>query len=241
MTAFEPSKYQGPEAEKIRSMFDQVAPGYDKANSILSLGIHHLWKQKLVRWSQARPGQKVLDCATGTGDLALAFKQVVGPTGQVIGSDFSAEMLKTAPQKALEKNLQIQFEIADAINLPYESQTFDIVSISFGIRNVSDPVKALAEMHRVLKPKGTLMVLEFGQMKTPVLSKLYNFYSRRILPQIGGWITGKKEAYNYLQTSSAQFPDEKDFQKLLTQAGFLSSEYKTLSFGIAYLYKAHKS
>jgi demethylmenaquinone methyltransferase/2-methoxy-6-polyprenyl-1,4-benzoquinol methylase len=170
-------QHPSPNPEIIRSMFSKVAGEYDKANSVLSVGIHHLWRKKLVQLSKATAGQSVLDCATGTGDLAIAFKKAVGPTGKVIGTDFCADMLESAPRKAQEKNLDIQFEQADVTQLQYQDSQFDIVSISFGIRNVSDPVKALTEMARVAKPGGRVMVLEFGQMKTPVIKDLYNYYS----------------------------------------------------------------
>jgi len=175
-----------PDSEKIRSMFSRVAANYDKANSILSVGIHHLWRTKLVKLSGAQPGQKVLDCATGTGDLAIAFKKKVGASGSVIGTDFCAEMLASAPAKAQAQGLSIQFEQADVTQLQYADHSFDICSISFGIRNVNDPVKALQEMARVTQPGGVVMVLEFGQMNLPLIGSLYNFYSEKVLPQIGG-------------------------------------------------------
>src|SRR5690606_29043528 len=151
-------------------------------NSILSMGIHHLWRKKMVAISGAKPGMKVLDCATGTGDLAIEFKKAVGPEGQVIGTDFCQEMLIPAPAKAKAQNLDIQFEQADVMNLPYQDGQFDIVSISFGIRNVADPVKALQEMARVTKPGGCVMILEFGQADMPVFAPLFNFYSSKVLP-----------------------------------------------------------
>ena len=170
-----------PDPEIIKSMFSKVAANYDKANSILSVGIHHLWRKKLVYLSSAKPGQSVLDCATGTGDLAIEFKKAVGPEGSVIGTDFCAEMLAPAPSKALAENLEIKFEQADVTALQYADNYFDIVSISFGIRNVGNPLKALQEMARVTKPGGKVMVLEFGQMSLPVLNYAYTFYSEKIL------------------------------------------------------------
>ena len=165
-------------------MFSKVAANYDKANSVLSVGIHHLWRTKLVKWSGAKPGNKVLDCATGTGDLAIAFKKAVNQ-GQVIGTDFCAEMLIPAPGKAKAKGLDIEFAQADVTQLSYPDSTFDISSISFGIRNVGDPVKGLSELARVVKPGGYVMVLEFGQVDLPVFGPLYNFYSNKVLPTIG--------------------------------------------------------
>lgn len=226
-----------PNPEIIRSMFSKVAREYDKANSVLSVGIHHLWRKKLVRLSGAKSGDSVLDCATGTGDLAIEFKKAVGPTGKVIGTDFCVDMLESAPRKALEKNLEIKFEQADVTQLQYPDRQFDIVSISFGIRNVSNPVKALQEMARVAKPGGRVMVLEFGQMTTPIVKDLYNFYSEKMLPILGGWVTGQKEAYDYLQKSSAAFPSREKFIDLMKKSDcFSEMTFTPVSFGIAYIY-----
>lgn len=226
-----------PDPEKIKSMFSKVAANYDKANSVLSLGIHHLWRKKVVQISGAKPGMSVLDCATGTGDLAIEFKKAVGPTGKVIGTDFCAEMLESAPHKASDKNLNIQFELADVTKLQYVNNQFDITSISFGIRNVSDPIKALQEMARVTKPNGKVIVLEFGQMDFPLVSQAYNFYSEKVLPKIGGLVTGQGAAYDYLQKSSAAFPCKDNFLGLMKDAGcFSNMTFTPVSFGIAYIY-----
>lgn len=226
-----------PDPEKIRSMFSKVATNYDKANSVLSLGIHHLWRKKVVGVSGAKSGMSVLDCATGTGDLAIEFKKAVGLTGQVIGTDFCAEMLESAPQKASDKNLDIQFELADVTKLQYENNQFDITSISFGIRNVSDPIQALKEMTRVTKPNGKVIVLEFGQMDFPLVSQAYNFYSEKVLPKIGGLVTGQGAAYDYLQKSSAAFPCKNNFLGLMKDADcFSDMTFTPVSFGIAYIY-----
>lgn len=227
-----------PNPEIIRNMFSKVAANYDKGNTVLSMGIHHLWRKKLVKYSGAKAGDRILDCATGTGDLAIEFKQKVGATGAVTGTDFCAEMLIPAPQKAKDKGLDITFEQADVTALQYGDKQFDVTSISFGIRNVSDPVKALQEMARVTKPGGKVMVLEFGQMDMPVIGTLYNFYSQNILPKIGGMVTGQKDAYEYLQKSSAAFPCKEDFVALMKQSGaFSEMEYISLTGGIAYIYK----
>lgn len=230
-------KSHKPDAQVIHSMFSKVAKNYDKGNTVLSLGIHHLWREKLVRKSSAKLGDQILDCATGTGDLAIAFKKVVGPTGTVIGTDFNADMLSSAPAKARAKGLEINFELADVTKLQYPDKKFDLCSISFGIRNVNDPVQALKEMGRVCKSGGQVIVLEFGQMKIPVVSGLYGFYSEKILPKLGGLVTGQHEAYDYLQRSSAAFPSREGFLQLMNEAGcFTETHYIPVSLGIAYIY-----
>lgn len=232
---------QSPNPEKIRSMFSKVAGRYDLANTVLSGGIHHLWRKKLVRLSEAKSGDQILDCATGTGDLAIEFSQVVGSTGKVVGTDFCAEMLIPAPAKAAAKKLEIKFETANVMNLQYPDNTFDVVSISFGIRNVADPLKALSEMARVVKPGGRVMVLEFGQATVPGFAQVYNFYSEKVLPIIGGLVTGQKDAYVYLQKSSANFPCREEFLDLMKKTGqFSATSSKSLTGGIAYIYKGVK-
>ncbi len=226
-----------PNPEVIRQMFSKVASNYDKANTVLSGGVHHLWRKKLVKLSMAKPGQKILDCATGTGDLAIEFKKAVGTDGLVIGTDFCKEMLDFAPAKAKNLGLDIQFEIADAMNLQYPNEEFDISSISFGIRNVADPAKAISEMARVIKPKGKVIVLEFGQPYIPLFSDFYNFYSNSVLPKIGGWVTGQKQAYEYLQKSSAAFPCREEFVNIMKSTqSFSDVKFYSLTGGVAYIY-----
>lgn len=223
-------------SEEVRSMFASIADRYDTANSVLSLGIHHIWRKITVKESGAKPGNSVLDCATGTGDLAIEFKKAVGLDGNVLGTDFCAEMMETAPEKAKSKNLEIDFEVADAMNLQYEDNRFDIVSIAFGIRNVDDPVVSLKEMARVVKPGGKVVVLEFGQpngfMKLP-----FQFYSKTVMPFVGGLISGNREAYVYLPETSAAFPSGDKFLSLMDESGaFSSKKARKLTGGIAYVY-----
>jgi len=219
-------------------MFGGIAKGYDRANSVLSGGIHHLWRNALVDWSEAKPGDSILDCATGTGDLALAFKKRVA-RGPVIGTDFCAEMLELAPPKARERGLDVRFEIADVTQLPYPDATFDVASISFGIRNVGEPEKGLRELHRVVKPGGRVMVLEFGQPSNALVRGAYDLYSRKVLPKLGGLVTGQRDAYEYLEKSASHFPCREEFVELMKRsAPFASVEYRSLSLGVAYLYKS---
>ncbi|MEX0995335.1 MAG: bifunctional demethylmenaquinone methyltransferase/2-methoxy-6-polyprenyl-1,4-benzoquinol methylase UbiE [Balneolaceae bacterium] len=222
--------------EKVKNMFADIAEDYDRINSILSFGIHHIWRKRTVRESTAGPGDHVLDCASGTGDLAIEFKKAVGDEGYVLGTDFCREMIELAPEKAKKKNLEIDFEVADAMDLSYENDRFDISSIAFGIRNVDDPVKSLQEMARVVKPGGRVVVLEFGQPKG-LLKFPYVLYSRHIMPAIGGWISGNREAYTYLPETSANFPAGDSFLELMDQAGVFSTRRAVrLTGGISYIY-----
>jgi demethylmenaquinone methyltransferase/2-methoxy-6-polyprenyl-1,4-benzoquinol methylase len=223
-------------SEKVRRMFADISGDYDKINTVLSFGIHHLWRAQAVKLSGAQGGDKVLDCATGTGDLAIAFKKTVGDAGTVLGTDFCEEMMESAPQKAAGQNVTIDFEVADVMNLPYEGNRFTLVSIGFGIRNVDNPIRALREMGRVSVPGGRVVVLEFGQpnglMKYP-----YEFYSQTVMPMVGGWLSGNRDAYTYLPESSAQFPAGSDFVELMKEAGcFTRLKTKKLTGGIAYIY-----
>lgn len=223
-------------SEKVRRMFADIADDYDRVNSILSFGVHHAWRTRAVQLSGAKPGDHILDCATGTGDLALEFKGKVGDSGYVLGTDFCKEMIEPAPAKAAKNNLKIDFEVADAMDLPYENNRFDISSIAFGIRNVDNPVKALKEMGRVVKPGGQVVVLEFGQPKG-LLKYPYELYSQYIMPTLGGWISGNYEAYAYLPRTSAEFPAGNDFIELMKEAGsFTSHMFEKLTGGIAYVY-----
>ena len=214
-------------------MFASIAKRYDRANTVLSAGIHHLWRRKAVRAAKVQPGDRVLDCATGTGDLAIAFRKAVGAEGRVIGTDFVPEMLDFARRKTSD----VTFEVADVTRLPYEDAAFDVASISFGIRNVNDPRKGIAEMARVVRSGGRVIVLEFGQPGSRTFGKLYDGYSKHVLPRIGGVLTGDREAYSYLQTSAGRFPCGDEFVALMHDAaGFATIDVTPLTLGIAYLY-----
>jgi demethylmenaquinone methyltransferase/2-methoxy-6-polyprenyl-1,4-benzoquinol methylase len=229
--------YTGPDPAKIRSMFASIARRYDRANTVLSGGVHHLWRRKAVRAAGVKAGDRVLDCATGTGDLAIAFRKAVGPGGRVVGTDFVPEMLEFARVKSSD----VEFEVADVTRLPYEDAAFDVSSISFGIRNVNEPRKGIAEMARVIRSGGRVIVLEFGQPQSRFFGALYDWYTRHILPRLGGALTGDRAAYKYLQTSAGRFPCGDDFVQLMREsADFASIDVTPLTFGIAYLYRGVK-
>ena len=228
----------GPRPEDIQSLFSSVAHGYDKANDAMTFGMVRLWRRRLVQWSGAEHGSQILDCATGTGDLALEFKRRVGPTGRVIGTDFCAGMLEKAPPKAARAGLAVDFQLADVTALAFTEAQFDVASIAYGIRNVSAPALALSEMARVVKPGGRVMILETGDTPDSGLKSAMGFYIRQVVPRVGGWITGQRSAYEYLNNSSRGFPSRERFLQLMDSTGrFSKVEFKVLFGGASFLYR----
>ena len=224
-------------SSQVRAMFASIAKRYDHGNQVLSMGLHHSWRKAAVRLSGVRPGERVLDCATGTGDLAFEFQHAVGPGGRVIGIDFCAEMLEIARAKGGHLGLPAQFEEADALRLPYADGSFDVASIAFGIRNVDDPVRGVAEMARVVRPGGSVAVLEFGQPGGALFGPAYRFYSAHVIPRIGGWLTGEPRAYEYLHRTSSAFPSGSAFVALMESTGrFSAVRSRSLTGGIACVY-----
>jgi demethylmenaquinone methyltransferase/2-methoxy-6-polyprenyl-1,4-benzoquinol methylase len=218
-------------------MFASIARRYDHGNQVLSLGLHHRWRRAAVKQSGAKRGDRVLDCATGTGDLAFEFQRAVGREGQVVGIDFCAEMLEIARAKAEQGGRPTRFEEADALRLPYPDASFDVASIAFGIRNVDEPALGIKEMARIVRPGGSVVVLEFGQPGGPLFGPLYRFYSANVIPLIGGWLTGRRSAYEYLNRTSSEFPSGRAFVALMERSGrFSRVEARSLTGGIAYVY-----
>ncbi len=226
-------------SKSVHDMFASIARRYDCANDVLSLGMHRLWRGVALRAAGVQAGQTVVDLCTGTGDVAFAAADMVGPSGKVIGLDFVQEMVDIAEQKRLDRNYpQIEFSRADALDLPLPDGCADLACVSFGIRNVDDPVQCLREMKRVVKENGTVMVLEFGQPKLPLFSQLYTFYSKYFMPFIGGALTGNRAAYEYLPETSSEFPAGAAFLQFMEEAGLEQMSFKPLFAGVAYIYTA---
>jgi len=215
------------------ALFDRIAATYDTVNRILSLGIDGLWRRRVVR---SLPSGKVLDLATGTGALALAMARKEGV--EVTGLDLSEGMLEVARRRTA--NVPITLIHGDAQDLPVEDQAFDATTIAFGIRNVPDVPRALTEMHRVLRPGGRALILEFSLPSNPVVRAVHCFYLRHVLPRVGGWVSGDREAYRYLNTTIEAFPYGEDFLSLVRDAGFTECSATPLTFGIATLYEGRR-
>lgn len=224
-----------PETKKIQKMFSDIAWRYDKANEILSLGLYKKWYKKLIETASPKDNDSILDLATGTGNLAILFKKFNNSL-QVYGIDFSSNMLAIAREKSLNQNQKINWLLGDATDIKFPVNSFDIATISFGIRNVTSVEMCLREMARVVKHNGKVIILEFG---TPsgITKYLYKFYSNFLIPIIGGFITGNKYAYSYLNRSSLEFPYGQDFIDIVRATGsFKNYHYKPLFNGIAYIY-----
>ena len=216
-------------------MFAEVAPGYDRTNRALSLGIDTWWRRQAVRLTGVVAGEQGLDVCSGTGDLCFALHRA-GAT--VVGTDFCAPMLVRAAQKARAGPKPPRFLAGDALALPFADATFDFATVAFGIRNVSDPAAGLREMARVVRPGGRVVVLEFTRPRLPLLGSAYRFYFRCILPRLGQWISGaKNDAYRYLHDSVMAFPERDDFLALMCTAGLRAPKMRLLTGGIAALYR----
>lgn len=238
--------YKTVEAENKASMvadvFHSVAAQYDVMNDLMSFGIHRLWKRFTIDASGVRPGNKVLDLAGGTGDLTAKFSQIVGKDGQVILADINSSMLNVGRDKLRDRGLvqNIEYVQANAESLPFEDNKFDIITIAFGLRNVTDKDKALRSMYRVLKPGGRLLVLEFSKPEHEILNKAYDFYSFNILPKMGELVAKDGESYQYLAESIRMHPDQDTLEDMMKSAGFEQTTYKNLTGGIVALHKGYK-
>ena len=222
-------------ASKVRGVFDAVADKYDLMNDLMSLGLHRVWKSYTVAVANVRPGDRVLDIAAGTGDLARAFAQRVGPTGLVLHTDINEAMLRRGRDRLVDEGLLLPSVQADAQALPFPDASFEVVSVAFGLRNMTDKAAALAEMARVLKPGGRLLVLEFSKVAAP-LAPAYDWYSFKVLPRLGQWIAGDAASYRYLAESIRMHPDQATLKTMMKAAGFGHVDVHDLAAGIVALH-----
>ncbi|AIT09252.1 ubiquinone biosynthesis methyltransferase UbiE [Candidatus Francisella endociliophora] len=228
--------------KKVAGVFHSVAAKYDLMNDLMSFGIHRIWKKQTLAKSAVRKGDRVLDLAGGTGDLAYKFCQMVGSQGKVVLSDINSSMLEVGKEKLTNKGCvgNIEYVQANAECLPFPDNYFDCITISFGLRNVTDKAKALASMCRVLKPGGRLLVLEFSKPIVPILSKVYDEYSFKALPFMGKIITQDAESYKYLAESIRKHPDQETLKQMMFDAGFDNVEYQNMTGGIVALHIGYK-
>ena len=233
-----------PEADKkgrVQGVFNSVASRYDVMNDLMSAGIHRIWKDAMMDWLAPRPGQKLLDVAGGTGDIAFRFLKRAG-SGHATVLDMTEPMLIEGQKRAEAEDMadSLDWIVGDAMALPFPDNTFDVYTISFGIRNVTRPQEALNEAFRVLKPGGRLMVLEFSHIPNDMLQKLYDLYSFNVIPELGRIVADDRDSYQYLVESIRKFPDQETFLQMIRTAGFEQAKYRNLSMGIAALHSGWK-
>ncbi len=222
-------------AQRVRGVFDAVASKYDVMNDLMSLGLHRAWKAYTVAVANLRPGDKVLDLAAGTGDLARAFARQVGASGLVLHTDINEAMLREGRNRLLDEGLVLPTLLCDAERLPLPDAAFDLVSVAFGLRNMTHKELALAEMARVLRPGGRLLVLEFSKVAAP-LAKAYDWYSFNVLPKLGQWVAGDGDSYRYLAESIRMHPDQVALKAMMKTAGFGHVDVHNLAGGVVALH-----
>ena len=232
----------GEKAGRVAEVFHSVASKYDLMNDLMSGGVHRLWKLFTVEMAAVRPGQAILDIAGGTGDLAEKFSRLTGPTGTVVLADINSAMLHVGRDKLLDRGISqnLFFAQADAQHLPFPDNTFDCITIAFGLRNVTDKDLALRSMLRVLKPGGRLLVLEFSKPLSGLLEKAYDTYSFRILPLMGRLVAGDADSYRYLAESIRMHPDQETLKQMMETAGFSQCTYHNMTGGVVDLHKGVK-
>ena len=222
-------------ARYVRGVFDSVATKYDVMNDLMSGGLHRVWKAYTVRVANLREGSKVLDIAGGTGDLSLAFSKKVGASGEVVHTDINEAMLRVGRDRLIDKGVLLPTLVCDAEQLPFEDGHFDVVSVAFGLRNMTHKDAALREMCRVLKPGGRLLVLEFSRVAKP-LAKAYDWYSFNVLPKLGQLVAGDDASYRYLAESIRMHPGQQVLKALMKQCGFGHVDYHNMTGGIVALH-----
>ncbi|WP_111642962.1 bifunctional demethylmenaquinone methyltransferase/2-methoxy-6-polyprenyl-1,4-benzoquinol methylase UbiE [Marinimicrobium alkaliphilum] len=229
-------------AGRVAQVFHSVAAKYDLMNDLMSGGVHRLWKRFTIELSAVRPGQKVLDIAGGTGDLSYAFARKVGSEGLVVLADINASMLNVGRDRLTDRGIagNIEFAQADAQYLPFPDNTFDVITIAFGLRNVTDKDLALSAMLRVLKPGGRLLVLEFSKPRNSLLEKAYDTYSFKVLPFMGKLVTNDADSYRYLAESIRMHPDQDTLKSMMESAGFVNVDYHNMTGGVVALHKGIK-
>jgi demethylmenaquinone methyltransferase / 2-methoxy-6-polyprenyl-1,4-benzoquinol methylase len=227
-------------ANQVRGMFDRIAGVYDLMNSAMTAGLHHQWRQRAVDRAQVGPGSDALDVCCGTGDLALELRRRIGPDGRVVGCDFSEPMLELARRKSGDEGLPVEFGWADALDLPYGDRSFDAVTIGFGARNLADLERGLAEMARVLRPGGRLVILEITRPQREPLSAFYSLWFDRVVPVIGT-LAGDSEAYSYLPDSVRSFPEPEPLAAMIDAAGFGEIRWLLLAGGIIAIHSGTRS
>jgi demethylmenaquinone methyltransferase/2-methoxy-6-polyprenyl-1,4-benzoquinol methylase len=226
----------------VANVFQSVAQKYDVMNDLMSFGIHRLWKRYTIDCSGVRSGMRVLDIAGGTGDLTEQFSRRVGPTGEVVLADINDAMLAVGRDKLRNRGIvgNVRYVQANAEELPFADDSFDIITIAFGLRNVTDKQKALESMFRVLKPGGRLLVLEFSKPQPPLLSQAYDFYSFNVLPKMGQLVAGDAASYQYLAESIRMHPDQETLKGMMEQAGYAEVSYHNLTGGIVAMHRGYK-
>ena len=228
-------------AHRVAGVFDSVAKNYDIMNDVMSMGLHRIWKKVALDTSGVRAGHRVLDLASGTGDLAARFSAMVGAQGKVVASDINPNMLKVGRERLTDRGIvgNIEYVQADAEALPFPDNYFNFASISFGLRNVTHKEAALASLYRVLKPGGRLMVLEFSK-PLEALKPIYDTYSFKLLPLMGRLIANDEDSYRYLAESIRMHPDQETLKEMMAEAGFERCEFMNMSGGIVALHKGYK-
>jgi len=222
-------------ARRVRGVFDSVASKYDVMNDLMSAGLHRVWKAYTVTVANLKEGDRALDIAGGTGDLALAFSKKVGKTGQVVHTDINEAMLRVGRDRLIDAGVVLPTVVCDAEKLPFPDRHFDLVSVAFGLRNMTHKDQALAEMCRVLKPGGKLLVLEFSKVAPP-LAKAYDWYSFKILPQLGKLVAGDADSYRYLAESIRMHPGQEELKAMMKKAGFGHVDFHNMSGGVVALH-----
>lgn len=232
----------GEKTQRVRAVFDSVAPNYDLMNDLMSLGAHRLWKRFALAKTGLRPGQCALDVAGGTGDLAAGLLRQVGPEGQVFLTDINAEMLALGRDRLMDQGLSAALSVvqANAESLPFRAESFHCVTIAFGLRNVTNKVQALTSMARLVKPGGRALILEFSQPALKILRPLYDIYSFNVLPALGKLVAGDSASYRYLAESIRMHPGQDAMVSMLDNAGLEDGHYYNLSGGIVALHVAYK-